>query len=212
MAMHGLLKYAPAVLLSMAPLSAAAGQEWQFRVWLDDREIGTHRFEVTGGPGARRIRSTADFEYRMLFLTLYDYEHRNTETWRNGCLEQIDARTQVNGDEYAVAGSRDEDRFVVTGTEGRQELPACIMTFAYWDPAFLDQDRLLNSQTGDYLEVEVSPPQVDEVQVRGVMVPARRYELQAGELNIRLWYSPDDQWLALESDARGGRLLRYELL
>lgn len=204
-------RFALAALL-MAPLPVAAEQEWRFRVWLDEKEIGTHHFQVVEEAGERRVRSTADFEYRMLFLTLYDYEHRNTETWRDGCLQQIDAHTEVNGDEYAVAGIREQDRFIVNGAEGRQELPACVMTFAYWDPVFLGQQRLLNSQTGDFLEIEVSQPQADEVTVRGTATAARRYELQAGELNIRLWYSPDDQWLALESDARGGRLLRYELL
>jgi hypothetical protein len=28
---------------------------------------------------------------------------------------------------------------------------------------------------------------------------------------LTLWYSPDDEWLALESVAEGGHIIRYEL-
>ena len=35
---------------------------------------------------------------------------------------------------------------------------------------------------------------------------------QEGELDMLLWYSENDQWLALETVARGGRTLRYELM
>ena len=35
--------------------------------------------------------------------------------------------------------------------------------------------------------------------------------LAAGDLKLDLWYSADRQWLALESEVRGGRKLRYVL-
>ena len=38
---------------------------------------------------------------------------------------------------------------------------------------------------------------------------ARRLVLEGPELRIDLWYSPDDDWLALESASKGGRKLRY---
>jgi len=44
---------------------------------------------------------------------------------------------------------------VVTGTRGQANLPACVMTFAYWNPDLLGQSRLLNVQTGEYMDVQV---------------------------------------------------------
>ena len=52
----------------------------------------------------------------------------------------------------------------------------------------------------------------EEVEVRGVLQPALRYRLGAGEMKIELWYSENREWLALETEARGGRRLRYQLL
>jgi hypothetical protein len=86
------------------------------------------------------------------------------------------------------------------------------MSFAYWNPVFLQEDRLINVQNGEVLDIEVSEPELVELEVRGVMQPAYRYELGAGEMKIDLWYSENNEWLALETDARGGRRLRYKLL
>ena len=38
-----------------------------------------------------------------------------------------------------------------------------------------------------------------------------RHKLLVIEVNLTLWYSPDDEWLALESVAKGGHIIRYEL-
>jgi hypothetical protein len=86
------------------------------------------------------------------------------------------------------------------------------MSFAYWNPAFLKQDRLINTQNGEVLDIEVSEPERTEIEVRGVLQPALHYRLDAGEMTIELWYSENDEWLALETEARGGKRLRYQLL
>ena len=86
------------------------------------------------------------------------------------------------------------------------------MSFAYWNPAFLEQGQLLNTQNGEFLDVEISPPVAEQLSVRGEQQASYRYRLEAGELRLDLWYSENNEWLALESEVQGGRKLRYELL
>ena len=190
----------------------AAEQEWRFRVYLDETEIGYHDFVLEAADNQLVLQSEASFEYRLLFVKLYGYEHENTETWSGGCLTAIESKTDANGKPYEVSGSLDGDRFVLNGAEGQVELPPCSMSFAYWNPAFLQQQRLINTQNGEVLEIEVSEPERVEIEVRGVLQPALRYRLGAGEMKIELWYSENHEWLALETEARGGRRLRYQLL
>jgi len=186
-------------------------REWKFRVFLDDKEIGFHHFYLDQEGVTKRLRSVADFEYKLMFVTLYEYEHENNETWNGDCLHQIESSTDANGQPFAVNGSRGNGAFTVSGEKGQAELPECIMTFAYWNPAFLKEDRLLNSQNGEFLEVNVSEPVREERMIQGQLRPSYRYKLVAKDLKLDLWYSEDDQWLGLESEARGGRTLRYEL-
>ena len=49
------------------------------------------------------------------------------------------------------------------------------------------------------------------LEVRGQAVEATRFKLTAYEIDLTLWYSSDDEWLALESVAKGGHIIRYEL-
>lgn len=185
---------------------------WRFRVFLDDREIGYHHFYLDRNGEVRTLRSEANFEYRLLFVKLFHYEHENHETWSGDCLQSIRSRTDANGRDFFVEGSREGKGFRVEGSEGSLALPECVMSFAYWNPDFLQQPRLLNSQDGRFLEVEVAPPVPDQKVVRGQTVPAYRYSLDAGEFNVDLWYSANEEWLALESEVQGGRKLRYEPL
>jgi hypothetical protein len=95
--------------------------------------------------------------------------------------------------------------------ESPVELPECVMTFAYWNPDFLEQPRLLNPQTGEYVSVQVEEVGEETLEIRGELVAATRFRLTAYDADITLWYSNDDKWLRLESVAEGGRIIRYEL-
>jgi len=119
--------------------------------------------------------------------------------------------TNANGKRVQVSGEQTGAGFLVERDDNPIELPECVMTFAYWNPEFLDQPRLLNPQTGEYVDVDVEPAGDEMLEVRGQLVVARRIRLTANDVDLTLWYSPDDEWLALESVAKGGRIIRYEL-
>lgn len=197
----------------VTPGSAAAEAQrvWNFRVLLDGSEIGYHRFELEDFGDRRLLVSEADFEVDFLFITAFDYRHTTIERWQDGCLVAIDATTVKNGERLEVDGERQDGHFVVRRDTGSERLPACVMTFAYWNPDFLAQPRLLNPQSGEYLEVETARLGSEPLSVRGEQVTATRYQLRAGKLTLNVWYSPDDEWLALESETGNGRTLRYEL-
>lgn len=210
-----------ACLCLLAPAAALAGgtsgtstpteQEWNFRVFLDDQEIGFHNFELTVEDGTQRVTTEAEFRVRFLFFTAYRYEHENEETWEGDCLKQIESRTDDNGRRFAVTGLRRQDRFALDAANASVGLPDCIKTFAYWNPSILKESTLLNSQTGELLPVNVELIAEEVLDVRGEQMPARRYRLEARNLELDIWYSDDLEWLALESTVEGGRKLRYEL-
>ena len=184
---------------------------WDFTVYLNDRKVGRHTFEVVNGDGRTRVRSEAKFKYTILLIPAYRYEHVANERWADNCLLDFEARTNANGDRIRVSGTQSGDGFVVDQGGNTVELPDCVMSFAYWNPEFLQEPSLLNPQTGEYVDVNVENVGVEMLEVRGEPVPATRYRLTAYEVDLQLWYSPDGKWLALESVAEGGHIIRYEL-
>ena len=201
-----------AVLLATGVEAQARSGDWRFDVYLDDRPIGEHRFAIDHRDGLLRVESDADFEVDFLFFTAFRYDHRAVEEWDGQCLVRLEARTKKNGRELEVQGRRLPGGFLVERPGGEQELlPECRSTFAYWDPAILERDRLINAQDGTHVEVAVRALGAETVTVGERSVPAEAWVLEAGERTIKLWYDNGGRWLGLESALDGGRTLRYRL-
>ena len=199
------------VLLPVAFASAAQAREWPFTAYLDGKEIGQHRFAITEQNGMLELVSEAEFNVKLLFINAYKYQHKAVERWQGNCLHSLEANTRENRDISKVQGKRMQDGFRVQGPKGPLQLPACAMTFAYWNPDILRQDKLLNPQTGEWVDVSIVSMGNERIAVRGREVDARRYRLTAPKMQIDLWYSADDEWLALESTTPEGYLISYQL-
>jgi hypothetical protein len=183
-------------LLLAATAAAAETRAWNFRVFLDEREIGWHSFTLRERGRERELRSEARFAVRVLSFDAYRYAHQATERWLDGCLRELVARTDDNGEREAV--------------DWRGSGSGCDMSFAYWNPQILQARRLLNPQTGEYVAVSVAALGEETIEVRGERVKAQRHRLDGPGVRIDLWFA-GDEWLALESPAKGGRRLRYVL-
>ena len=207
LAAYLLFAFAPAIAFANGSLN----ETLTFDVFLDGKKIGYHRFEIDGPRSNAAVRSEASFDVKFLFVTAFSYRHSAEEDWAGGCLKQLEARTDSNGKQLNVIGTRTDGGFVIETGDQEAELPECVMTFAYWNPGFLEQPRLLNPQTGEYLEVEVEELGNDLVKIDGREIQARSVRLTARKMDITLWYSENSEWLALESVAKGGRIIRYEL-
>jgi hypothetical protein len=188
----------------------ASAREWDFRVWLNDREIGWHRYVLREDGAATEVESRAQFDVRFLFVNAYRYRHEARERWRGACLDGLQSTTVTNGAVEHVAAVSTGQALRIARPSGDANLPGCVMSFAYWDPRILDASRLLNSQTGEWLPVRIETLGTGHVTVGGRSVAATRHRLSAPDLQIDLWYV-DRKWVGLEALMPGGRVLRYEL-
>jgi hypothetical protein len=199
-----------AVLCVALPATAEV-RTWSFRVLLDDRQIGEHRYTLRAAGEQLELRSEASFDVRLLFVNAYRYRHEALEHWRGGCLATLESTTDDNGERESVSAAARGGRFVVVRASHQQEHEGCVRSFAYWNPQILGAQQLLNNQTGELLPVTVLPRGEETVRVRGETLHARRYRISAPRLQIDVWYA-GDHWVALEAPAAGGRTLRYELM
>jgi len=186
-----------------------ASELLRFQVYLDDKPIGEHTFRISENGETRRITSGASFDVDFLFFNAYRYRHSSNEVFRDGCLQEIRATTDDNGELYRVTGSAIEKGFRVEHQDGVEQADGCLMTFAYWDPDFLSQKRLLNAQTGEVEGVSVRRIGRDDVDISSRKVSATRYALRTDKLTIDLWYNDTLGWVGLSSATGKGRRLIY---
>lgn len=199
-------------LMLMSPVAAnnAPGEVWNFDVFLDNREIGYHRFELRELERGQLLSSEADFKVKFLFITAFDYAHQNSELWQNGCLKSIDARTESNGKLFEVLGKTEGEQFVIETESGQATVAECVATFAYWDRDLLERGRLLNPQTGEYLDVKLAELPDADLEIGDQRVQTEKVQLSAKGLNLVVSYSArTGEWLGLDSTLDNGRTLRY---
>lgn len=201
--------------LVMLPSFVVAGSHtghWQFAVLLDGKSIGQHHYTLTRRDGMLEVQSEAEMRARFMFFDAYRYQHSATEYWADGCLQSIDAKTIDNNKPLQVTGERAGQAFRLATTQTtRTELPACVRSFAYWDPALIRTDRLLNAQTGELTSVDVQHTGEESVMAAGREWRADRLTLTGEKLHIDLWYGPQGEWLRLRSRLDSGRELDYRL-
>jgi hypothetical protein len=183
----------------------------RFKVFLDDREIGYHDFTFHDAAQVKTIQSEARFNVKVLFINAFSYAHQNTERWSDGCLVEIAARTDNNGKDLAVDGEAVDEGFVVDTHQGQSQLAAdCVKTFAYWNPELRKASRLLNAQTGEYLDVVVTDLGTGSVMLGDREVAVERIRLTAKDTDIEIHYAVDTgEWVALDSRLKKGRVLSY---
>ena len=177
---------------------------WVFDAFVGKKRIGVHEFEVVRARDQITAKSSASFEYEVLKIPLFSYEHSVVEIYNSEtCLESISSETTTNSKRIEMLGERLGDKFLVRGNRNDDHEIDCLMPFAYWSPNLLDQNLLLNGQTGALVDIRVSRGETLE---RG-----GNYLLLGENLEIELFYSEEGQWVGLQSKLPFGRTLKYSL-
>ena len=202
-----------ATLLLAGSLAAgvAAARDWHFDVSVDGIAVGTHDISLQENGQARSTRSDMHFRVAILGFTAGSYEQHEEETWKGDCLTRLDTRTTEKGAVTTVAGRVEGGSFVVDGPGGQKRLPACVMSFAYWNPRTLKQAKLVNVQTGALTPITVQPPAKEAYELRGASIQATHYRIETARNRIDVWYSPEGEWIGLRSTSHEGHVLAYRL-
>ncbi|HSF71004.1 MAG TPA: DUF6134 family protein [Methylotenera sp.] len=197
-------------LLLATPLLQA--KEWAFDVYLDKNKIGTHTFTLSDNT----LTSKANFNVKVLFINAYKYDHSAKEQWAGDCLNALEANTIENKIVTKVNGKLDGGAFNIKNGNQEQALPACVMTFAYWNPKILQQSKLLNPQNAEYLDTTITKLGDAKTEVKGKPTDTMHYKITGAlkgvkKLNIELWYNQDNDWVALKSVTPEGYNIIYKL-
>jgi len=197
------------VSIATSASSGDATKSWKFRVWLDDTPIGYHQVNINTEAKRKSVHTQASFDVRFLLIPVYSYEHETRELWEDGCLVNINSKTDDNGDDYYISSNKQSSVLALETQNGSTSLDGCVRTFAYWDIELMQDERLLNTQTGEYQSVSVTDMGTNMLTVDEEQFEARQFRLVSEDMTIDLWYSKDMHWLALESITESGAVLRY---
>lgn len=199
---------AVALLAATQVRAEPAPRDLAFDVFRKGELIGSHTidFEAKGAEleAAVEIRLVV----KLLFVPVYRYEHHNRELWRDGRLLRIDSRTDDDGEAFFVRGVLGPEGFKVESSDGSYVAPADVISTSWWNFDTVNRRKLLNSQLGKLIAVEVRPAGDDEVQTQAGAIPARRYVVD-GDAALELWYDRDDRLAKIRFAGSDGVPIEY---
>lgn len=189
---------------------------WHFIAYLDDLEIGHHDFEVNISDGVTTVLTKAEFDVSFMFIPIFKYKHSNQEVWNDGCLIKLNSNTFNDGEELFVNLSNNNGLTQIETVNNNISKSGCVRSFAYWDAELIKSKVLLNTQTGELIDVTYKFVGSEKIRINDEPIDSQRYKLlgkdKAGkDIDISLWYNKNNQWVALESRLENGRFLRYQL-
>ncbi|MED5550434.1 MAG: DUF6134 family protein [Pseudomonadota bacterium] len=181
-----------------ASVSAEPPADIVFDVLRNGQDFGRHevRFDA-GQDGALLVDIDIELRAGLGPITVFRYEHSSEEVWRDGQLVSLEAETLKDGDRVAVDVER--------GDTGLIDL----MPSSHWlgyDPA---ERRILNTETGEPMPVEIEDLGVETIETASGMIEARHIRM-TGTLTVDLWYDAQGRWVGCAFEARG-QSIRYVL-
>ena len=181
-------------------------ETWMFRAFIDKKEVGYHSFKAQYHPEGIMLEGEAKFEYKVMGITFFSYEHRVREEYdENFCLQKIASDTQIKDKSFSLVGSLTPRGFRVASEKKELHDTQCIVPFAYWAPTFIAQHTLLNGQTGELVPVSIYPENLTDSSTK------TSYRVEADEMSLAVSYDADGKWIGLVSDLPAKRKLIYKL-
>lgn len=210
----------PRLLIALITLAAAAGlaavdplraalpkmNDIAFQVYRDGAQLGHHKISFRRENQDLHVDIDIQLEVKLLFLTVFSYSHQNREVWRDGRLVAIDTATDDDGQSYWMRGRATEQGLAIEGSSGRFLAPADVIPTSYWNSDIVKETRLLDTQHGRLIQVEIEPAGLESVPLAGQPVETRRYSM-TGDLTLDLWYTAQGEWAKTSFEARGASVI-----
>jgi len=192
-------------LLMATPVAALQERaRLSFDVFRDGSRIGSHSISfLRESPESMSVEIDINLEVKFGPFTVFDFSHRNTTEWKNGHLWRMQSVTNDNGDYHEVNAKNTGELLQVSGSGiDTYSIGPNILPTTYWMASTVMQSELINSQTGERIDIKVREVGREDISAPGGLVPAKRYKM-TGDLEIDLWYDDNGILAGLAFRARG---------
>ncbi len=174
-----------------------------FDVLRNGKPLGSHIVSFETVDDALIVTVDVDLKVKIGPFTPFRYRHDVREVWRDGRLDTLSAETLKDGDTYGLEARRQGDgTLVVDGRDYQGDAPGDIIPSTWWNIAVLEQDRALNSENGELMDVAVTSLGRETIEAAGRDIEAEHYRLEAS-LTLDLWYDDAGRWVKCAFVARG---------
>ena len=179
-----------ALLIGLTMPAAARDLDAKFLIERKGEVIGYHAVDVSPTESGVRVDTQIEMKVGIGPITLFKYKHDATEIWSGEQLVSLVSKTNNNGDKEFVDAKRYGARLVIDASGYQGPAPAGAMPSSYWDKDLVSADAIINTQTGEIIDVTTS--RIGETLAPHDR-PAEQF-LLVGTVALNLWYD-GERWV-----------------
>jgi hypothetical protein len=187
---------------------ATAEDPMVFDVLRDGNKIGEHRLVFERENSTLKVSVETAMTVKFAFLTVFRYEHKRIERWRDGELESLAGMTNDDGTEYEISIVRKEGHYSRTVNGAEEELTGPVVVDSLWSKDRLSAGKLFSADSDSVYRVRSDLMGRETIEASGGPVEAEHYKL-SGELDRDLWYGPTGELLKIKYESAEGETFEF---
>jgi len=181
------------------------GQQLYFDITRNGDKFGHHilNFRRTG----EKMEVVSDVLLRAGIgpLTLFEYKLASTETYANGALQSVTARTLNNGKWRPMTASAVQGGLFITGEKFKGLVQGVVSPSSHWNIAEMKQNVMVELESGKPMPITVTDLGMDKVKFAKGEVAARRFRVKS-DIVADFWYDDQSRWVKCAFTTQGSRI------
>lgn len=184
------------------------GQQLEFEIWRQGKQVGSHNIRFKKLESGWVVNSQIQISVKAFWVFTYEFLHETTSHWQNGRLFHLRATTNDNGDRTRVEIHQRGEELEIQSPGGVYRTKLDTFPSIHWNPEVLNQQRLINTITGELNEIKIESVAPEMVKTASGSIEAWPYRY-SGDLEAQTWYDSYGRWVKITFLGGDGSELYY---
>lgn len=185
------------------PWAATDGAVIDFTVLRKGKPFGSHVLTFDRAEdGELTVTTDVDLDVKFGPITAFKYRLDSVERWVDDKLVSLNGICNNDGKKAKVAAEAEAGLLSVTSSEFNGDISTDIIPSSHWNILQMYQNRMISTESGELLDIDVETIGRDTVKVGTRSVEATHYRLKS-DINVDLWYDDQSRWVKLTFETKG---------
>ena len=168
----------------------------EFDIYRNNKNIGTHIFSFKRENDELSVESEINFIIKKLGVTLYKYNVKGVEFYKDGVLTRFNSKTNQNGKEKYVNMKLENEEFIIDGSSYKGKTPTNYLLGTWWNHSIVKAPAQISAVSGRIIEQKVTFLGKEKINIDGKSYNALHFNFSSSDknlskdkkLNTDVWY------------------------
>jgi hypothetical protein len=184
----------------------------EFDIYRNNKNIGKHIFSFEKEGDQLIVTSKINFEIKKLGVTIYKYQVKGTEVYKNGDLIKFNSNTLQNKKSKYVNVELIDTNLIVDGSSFKGKVPNDYILGTWWNHSIVKAKAQISAVSGRIIKQKVSFLGNETLNIDGKTYKTLHFNVSSADKSLKknkkldtdIWYDEDTlNWVKASFDKKG---------